>query len=88
MLLGGVMGAAITWTVIRSMDALGPAKAVLFIVVAQIAAAYVIELFGLFGASPAVGVAQGNRACGGGRASRSLSGNEKTSGGYGLLAFR
>lgn len=49
MLLGGVMGAAITWTVIRSMDALGPAKAVLFIVVAQIAAAYIIELFGLFG---------------------------------------
>ncbi|HJB90046.1 MAG TPA: DMT family transporter [Candidatus Eisenbergiella merdigallinarum] len=49
MLLGGVMGAAITWTVIRSMDALGPAKAVLFIVVAQIAAAYLIELFGLFG---------------------------------------
>ena len=49
MLLGGVMGAAITWTVIRSMGALGPAKAVLFIVVAQIAAAYLIELFGLFG---------------------------------------
>lgn len=49
MLLGGVMGAAITWTVIRSMDALGPAKAVLFIVVAQIAAAFLIELFGLFG---------------------------------------
>ena len=49
MLLGGVMGAAITWTVIRAMDALGPAKAVLFIVVAQIAAAYLIELFGLFG---------------------------------------
>ena len=45
MLLGGVMGAAITWTVIRSMDALGPAKAV----VAQIATAYLIELFGLFG---------------------------------------
>lgn len=49
MLLGGVMGAAITWTVIKSMDGLGPAKAVLFIVVAQIAAAYLIELFGLFG---------------------------------------
>ena len=49
MLLGGVMGAAITWTVIKSMEALGPAKAVLFIVVAQIAAAYLIELFGLFG---------------------------------------
>ncbi len=50
MLLGGVMGAAITWTVIKSMDSLGPAKAVLFIVVAQIAAAYLIELFGMFGA--------------------------------------
>lgn len=49
MLLGGVMGAAITWTVIKSMEALGPAKAVLFIVVAQIAAAYLIELFGMFG---------------------------------------
>ncbi|MDO4293848.1 MAG: DMT family transporter [Eubacteriales bacterium] len=49
MLLGGVMGAAITWTVIKSMDALGPARAVLFIVVAQIAAAYLVELFGLFG---------------------------------------
>lgn len=49
MLLGGVMGAAITWTVIKSMDMLGPAKAVLFIVVAQIAAAYLIELAGAFG---------------------------------------
>lgn len=49
MLLGGVMGAAITWTVIKSMDMLGPAKAVLFIVVAQIAAAYLIELVGAFG---------------------------------------
>lgn len=27
MLLGGVMGAFITWTVIKSMDGLGPAKA-------------------------------------------------------------
>lgn len=49
MLLGGVMGAGITWTVIKSMDALGPAKAVMFIVVAQLAAAYLVELFGLFG---------------------------------------
>ena len=49
MLLGGVMGAFITLTVIRSMEALGPAKAVLFIVVAQLAAAYLIELLGLFG---------------------------------------
>lgn len=50
MLLGGVMGAAITWTVIQSMKSLGPAKAVLFIVVAQILVAYLIELFGMFGA--------------------------------------
>ena len=50
MLLGGVMGAAITWTVIQSMKSLGPAKAVLFIVLAQILVAYLIELFGIFGA--------------------------------------
>lgn len=50
MLLGGVMGAFITLTVIKSMDALGPARAVMFIVVAQLIAAYLIELFGLFGA--------------------------------------
>lgn len=49
MLLGGVMGAAITWTVIKSMESLGPAKAVLFIVVAQILVAYLIELLGIFG---------------------------------------
>ncbi len=49
MLLGGVMGAGITWTVIQSMKSLGPAKAVLFIVVAQILVAYLIELFGIFG---------------------------------------
>ncbi|MBR2950276.1 MAG: DMT family transporter [Lachnospiraceae bacterium] len=49
MLLGGVMGAFITLTVIKSMDALGPARAVMFIVVAQLLAAYLIELFGLFG---------------------------------------
>ncbi len=50
MLLGGAMGAFITYTVIRSMDMLGPAKAVLLIVVAQLLIAYVIELLGLFGA--------------------------------------
>lgn len=49
MLLGGVIGTAITYTVIKSMDALGPAKAVMIIVVAQTAVAYFIELFGLFG---------------------------------------
>ena len=49
MLLGGVIGAGITWTVIKSMEQLGPAKAALFIVIAQLTVAYVIELFGMFG---------------------------------------
>jgi transporter family-2 protein len=49
MLLGGVLGAGITFTVIKGMEALGPAKAVLLIVTAQILTAYLIELFGLFG---------------------------------------
>lgn len=49
MLLGGVIGAGITWTVIQSMSALGPAKAALLIVIAQLIVAYVIELLGLFG---------------------------------------
>lgn len=47
-LTGGIMGAAITLTVIKSMDALGPAKAVMLIVIAQLIVAYVIELFGWF----------------------------------------
>lgn len=49
MLLGGAIGAFITYTVIKSMESLGPAKAVMLIVVAQLAVAYLIELFGLFG---------------------------------------
>lgn len=49
MLLGGVIGAGITYTVIKSMDMLGPAKAVMLIVVAQLLIAYLVELFGLFG---------------------------------------
>ena len=49
MLLGGVMGAFITWTDTKGMDGLGPAKATLLIVVTQIIVAYGIELFGLFG---------------------------------------
>lgn len=49
MLLGGAIGAGITWTVIRSMDQLGPAKAALLIVIAQLLVAYLIELLGLFG---------------------------------------
>ena len=49
LLLGRVIGAGITLTVIKSVDALGPAKAALLIVIAQLFVAYLIELFGLFG---------------------------------------
>ena len=49
MLLGGVMGAFITYTVIKSMDSLGPARAVMIIVIAQLIVAYLIEVFGIFG---------------------------------------
>ena len=48
-LLGGVIGAFITITVIQSMGSLGPARAAMLIVIPQLAVAYVIELFGLFG---------------------------------------
>ena len=48
-LLGGVIGAFITVTVIQSMSQLGPAKAAMFIVISQLAVAYLIELFGMFG---------------------------------------
>lgn len=50
-LLGGVIGAFITYTVVRAMSDLGVAKAEITIVIAQIAIAYIIELFGLFGAN-------------------------------------
>ncbi|MBR6637566.1 MAG: DMT family transporter [Lachnospiraceae bacterium] len=49
MLLGGVIGAFITFTVVKSMSDLGPAKAVMIIVVSQLLVAYLIELFGMFG---------------------------------------
>ncbi len=49
LLLGGVIGAFITITVIWSMAGLGPAKAAMLIVISQLAAAWLIELFGLFG---------------------------------------
>lgn len=48
-LLGGAIGAFITITVVKSMDSLGPARAAMLIVIAQLAVAYVIELLGLFG---------------------------------------
>ena len=48
-LLGGVIGAFITVTVIKSMNSLGPAKAAMLIVISQLIIAYVIELLGWFG---------------------------------------
>ena len=53
MLLGGVIGAFITVTVIKSMESLGPAKAAMLIVISQLIVAYLIELFGIFGAEKA-----------------------------------
>lgn len=49
MLLGGVIGAFITLTVIQSMSFLGPAQAIMAIVITQVLVGYLIELFGLFG---------------------------------------
>ena len=48
-LTGGIIGAFITLTVIQSMSALGPAKAVMLIVVSQLLVAYLIEVLGWFG---------------------------------------
>ncbi len=49
MMLGGVFGAFITYTVIQSMSALGPAKATMLIVIAQLAVSWGVELLGIFG---------------------------------------
>lgn len=48
-LLGGVIGAFITVTVIQSMGKLGPAQATMVIVIAQLIVSYLVELMGLFG---------------------------------------
>ena len=48
-LLGGVIGAFITTTVIWSMNGLGPAKAAMLIVISQLTVAWGIELAGIFG---------------------------------------
>ena len=50
LLLGGIIGAFITITVIKSISALGTAKAEMFIVCSQLIVAYIIELLGMFGA--------------------------------------
>lgn len=49
MLLGGVIGAFITYTVIKSINLVGPAKSAMLIVVTQLLISYIIELFGMFG---------------------------------------
>ena len=48
-LLGGAIGAFFTFTVIFSMNAIGPARSAMFILSAQLLVAYLIELLGLFG---------------------------------------
>lgn len=48
-LLGGVLGAFITFTVILSIQKLGAAHGIMVIVVSQLIVAWLIELFGLFG---------------------------------------
>ena len=50
LLVGGMLGAFITFTVIKSVDTLGPAMANMFIITAQMIVAYLIEVFGLCGA--------------------------------------
>ena len=48
-LLGGAMGAFITVTVIMGMKSLGPAKATMLIVIAQLSISWLIELMEWFG---------------------------------------
>src|SRR5690554_1955915 len=48
-LFGGVIGAFITFTVIKSISSLGPIYATMLILIMQIVASSLIELFGLFG---------------------------------------
>lgn len=47
-LLGGIIGAGISYTVIVATAHLGPAFAVMLILIAQVSASYLIEVFGLF----------------------------------------
>lgn len=48
-LLGGVLGAGITYTVIIATAHLGPAFAVMMILIAQMTTSYLIEVLGWFG---------------------------------------
>lgn len=48
-LIGGIIGAFITFTVIKGIDKLGPAHATMLILLAQLIISYLIEVTGLFG---------------------------------------
>lgn len=48
-LFGGVIGAFITFTVIKSISDLGPIYATMLILLAQLVVSCIIEVFGLFG---------------------------------------
>lgn len=48
-LLGGVIGAGITYFVIKGISSLGPTYAIMLILISQMIVAYLIEYFGLFG---------------------------------------
>jgi transporter family-2 protein len=48
-LFGGVIGAFITFTVIKSISGLGPAHATMLILLAQLVVSCIIEAVGLFG---------------------------------------
>lgn len=50
LLLGGILGAFITITVVKSISSLGTARAEMFIVCSQLIVAYLIELLGILGA--------------------------------------
>lgn len=47
-LLGGVIGAGITYTVIQGISSLGPGYAIMLILISQMIVAYLIELLGWF----------------------------------------
>ena len=53
LLLGGVIGVAITFTVIKSVASLGPAQSAMLIVASQSVVSYLIEGFGMFGVEKA-----------------------------------
>jgi len=50
-LLGGVLGAVITFTVMQGIGSLGTTLSIAIILIAQLTAAALIDNFGLFGAS-------------------------------------